>query len=97
MAKNLGRKYAEMSEEERRRFALGEEEGTRELEPELDFDEPRDPEHTGAQYSSPGEEFADPEHRDGMSALLDDEQHKRAVEKVRREGTEAESDQPNDA
>lgn len=97
MAKNLGRKYAEMTEEERRRFALAEEEGTRELEPELDFNEPRDPEHTGSQYSSPGEEFADPEHRDGMSALLDDAQHKRAVDERRRGTTEPESDQQDNA
>jgi hypothetical protein len=79
MAKNLGRKYAAMSEDERRRFALEEDEGTRELPPEVAFDDPRDPEHTGSQFASPREEFADPEHRDGMSAQLDDEQHERAV------------------
>jgi hypothetical protein len=33
----------------------------------------------GPQFSSIGEEVADPEHRDGMSALLDDEQHEEAV------------------
>jgi hypothetical protein len=79
MAKNLGRKYAAMSEDERRRFALEEDEGTRELPSEVAFDDPRDPEHTGSQFASPREEFADPEHRDGMSAQLDDEQHERAV------------------
>lgn len=77
MAKNLGRKYATMSEDERRQFALEEEEGTRELPAELAFDEPRKAE--GQHYASPREEIADPEHRDGMGALLDDEQHKRAV------------------
>jgi hypothetical protein len=79
MAKNLGREYATMSEDERRRFALEEDEGTRELPPEVNLEEPRDEEHRARQYASPREEFADPEHRDGMSALLDDEQHQKAV------------------
>jgi hypothetical protein len=79
MAKNLGRKYATMSEEERRRFALEENEGAGELPTDLDFEEPRDLEHMGQQFASLREEVADPEHRDGMSALLDDEQHERAV------------------
>ena len=47
MAKNLGRKYATMSEDERRRFAMEEEEGTRELPAELSFEDPRDEEKTG--------------------------------------------------
>jgi hypothetical protein len=47
MAKNLGRKFATMSEDERRRFALEEEEGTRELPAELSFDEPRDEDAVG--------------------------------------------------
>jgi hypothetical protein len=81
MAKNLGRKYAAMNEDERRRFALEEDEGTRELPPELSLDEPRDEDRMGAHYSSIREEVADPEHRDGLSALLDDEQHQRAVQK----------------
>jgi len=79
MTKNLGRKFAAMSEEERRDFALVEDEGPRDPPAELAFDEPRDPDHTGSQFPSPREEFADPEHRDGMSAQLDDEQHQRAV------------------
>jgi hypothetical protein len=33
----------------------------------------------GSQYSSLSEEVADPEHRDGMSAALDDEEHQRNV------------------
>ena len=49
MAKNLGRKFATMSDDERRRFALEEEEGTRELPAELSFDEPRDEEKLGEQ------------------------------------------------
>jgi hypothetical protein len=85
MAKNLGRKFATMSEDERRRFALEEEEGTQEHPAELAFEEPRNEENMGPGYSSIRQEVADPEHRDGMSAQLDDEQHKRAVEKEKKE------------
>jgi hypothetical protein len=84
MAKNLGRKYAAMSEDERRRFTLEEDEGTRELPPELSLDEPRDEDRMGAHFSSIRQEVADPEHRDGLSALLDDEQHERAVQEQAR-------------
>jgi hypothetical protein len=91
MAKNLGRKYATMSEDERRRFALEEDEGTRELPPEVTLEEPRIEEHMGQHYASPREEFADPEHRDGLSALLDDEQHKRAVQEAAARGEGAEN------
>jgi hypothetical protein len=95
MAKNLGRKYAAMSEDERRRFALEEDEGTRELPSEVTLEEPRVEEHMGQHYASPREEFADPEHRDGMSALLDDEQHQRAVQEqaARRKPVEDSSDE----
>jgi hypothetical protein len=79
MAKNLGRKYATMTEDERRQFALEEEEGTRELPAELAFDEPRNEDRMGQHYPNAREEVADPEHRDGLSAQLDDEQHQRAV------------------
>ena len=92
MAKNLGRKFATMSDDERRRFALEEEEGTRELPAELSFDEPRDEDKMGEQFSSIHEEVADPEHRDGMSALLDDAGHQRAVEQAAKRNPEAESD-----
>jgi hypothetical protein len=84
MAKNLGRKFATMSEDERRRFALEEEEGTREHPAELDFEEPRNEENMGPGYSSIRQEVADPEHRDGMSAQLDDEQHEKAVKKEKK-------------
>ncbi|HEX5575895.1 MAG TPA: hypothetical protein VFX42_08490 [Gemmatimonadales bacterium] len=84
MAKNLGRKYATMSEDERRRFSLEDEEGTRELPSELSLDEPRDEDRMGAHFSSIKQEVADPEHRDGLSASLDDEQHERAVQKQAR-------------
>jgi hypothetical protein len=88
MAKNLSRKYATMSDDERRRFALEEDESSTELPAELSFEEPRKEENMGQQFSSIREEVADPEHRDGMSALLDDAQHERAV----REGSQEESD-----
>jgi hypothetical protein len=86
MAKNLGRKYATMQEDERRKFTLEEEEGSRELPAELAFDEPRNEERMGQHYASPREEVADPEHRDGLSAQLDDEAHQRAVRKTATRG-----------
>jgi hypothetical protein len=82
MAKNLSRKYATMSEEERHRFRVEESEGTTDRPDDLDFEEPRESE--GPQFASIKEEFADPEHRDGLSAQLDDESHRRAVEKAAR-------------
>jgi hypothetical protein len=47
MAKNLGRKFATMSEDERRRFALEAEEGTDDRPAELAFDEPRNEDNKG--------------------------------------------------
>jgi hypothetical protein len=82
MAKNLGRKYATMTEDERNRFRVEESEGVKDRADDLDFEEPRAAE--GAQFASPSEEFADPEHRDGLSAVLDDEGHRRAVEEEAR-------------
>ena len=79
MARNLSRKFATMSENERTRFELEESEGTKDRPVELDFEEPRDPERMGAHYANPKEEIADSEHRDGMAALLDDEAHDLAV------------------
>jgi hypothetical protein len=79
MAKNLGRKYGTMTEEERRQFALEEDEGTRELPPEVTLEEPRNEDRMGQHFATPSEECADPEHRDGMGALLDDQQHEKAV------------------
>ncbi len=84
MAKNLSRKFATMSEEERLRFAQEEGEGTSDRPTELDFEEPRDGDHMGQHYASPKEEVADPEHRDGLAAQLDDKQHDRAVRKQAR-------------
>jgi hypothetical protein len=80
MAKNLSREFATMSDDERRRFALQEEEGTDDQAAELEFDNPRKEENMGEHFASLEQEVADPERRDGMSAQLDDEQHERAVE-----------------
>lgn len=63
---------------------MEESEGVKDRPDELDFEEPRDPEHMGPQFASLKEEVADPEHRDGMAALLDDEQHERAVREAAR-------------
>jgi hypothetical protein len=84
MAKNLGRDFATMSEEERRRFALEEAVGSDEAPEELDLEDPRDEDHMGRHYASPSDEIADPEHRDGLSATLDDKQHEREVAKAER-------------
>lgn len=82
MAKNLSRKYATMSEDERHRFRIEEGEGVNDPPDDLDFEEPRESE--GPQFGSIKEEFADPEHRDGLGAQLDDESHRRAVEAIAR-------------
>lgn len=79
MARNLSRKFATMSEEERLRFAQKESGSTDDRPAELDFEEPRDGDHMGPHFASLKEEVSDPEHRDGMAALLDDEAHERAV------------------
>ncbi len=84
MAKNLSRKFATMTEEERLQFARVESEGTDDRPTELDFEEPRDEENMGPGFSSVKQEVADPEHRDGMAALLDDEAHERAVQEQTR-------------
>ena len=72
MAKNLGREYATMDEDERRRFEM-EAGNTGDSAPsELDFEDPRE---------EPGGVGED---RDGASALLDDEAHRRAVERLKK-------------
>ena len=73
MAKNLSRKYATMTEDERRQFALGRK-ATRAA-----GDAIRGAPEAEGPLASPREEIADPEHRDGLSALLDEEAHRRAV------------------
>jgi hypothetical protein len=80
MAKNLGRQFATMTEDERRRFALEHPEAVDDLPAELEFDDPRDEDRMGRQYSSLQAEVADPEHWDGMSPQLDDGEHAREIE-----------------
>ena len=66
MAKNIGREYATMSEDERRRFALEEEAGDPASETELDFEEPRDEDKMGRHHPHPraeGEAAANPDER----------------------------------
>lgn len=85
MAKNLGREFATMSEDERRKFALQPPDADQEEQPEeLALDNPRNEDRMGRHYASPKDETADPDSRDGASALLDDEQH---AERVREEGS----------
>jgi hypothetical protein len=93
MAKNLGREYATMSEEERRRFAMEEESGDQENPTQLDFDDPRREDGMGEHFSSLNQEIADPEHRDGLSADLDDQQHQRAVREEATRGKCAEDEE----
>lgn len=82
MAKNLSRKYATMSKDDRNRFRVEESEGVKDRPEDLDFDEPREKE--GPQFASVKAEFADPGHRDGLGAVLDDAAHRKAVEKAAR-------------
>jgi hypothetical protein len=84
MAKNLARDFATMSDEERRRFALEEPAAGDDAPEELDLEDPRDEDRMGRHYASPSDEVADPEHRDGLSATLDDKQHEREVAKADR-------------
>ena len=70
MAENLGGKFATMSEEERRRFALEQDRTDQEQTGELEFDDPRS-DHTRTK--------ADQEDRDGPGALVDDRQHEERV------------------
>jgi hypothetical protein len=80
MAKNLGREFATMTEDERRRFALEHPEEADERPAELELDDPRDEDRMGRQYPSLHAEVADPEHRDGLSAQLDDKEHEQEIE-----------------
>ena len=73
-----------MSEEERRRFAQEESEGTDDRPTELDFDEPRDGDNMGPGFSSLKQEVSNPDNRDGAAAMLDDEAHEQAVREQRR-------------
>ena len=89
MARNLGREFATMTDDERRRFELKQRASAGEMPEEaaadeLDMEDPRDSEPTGSRYATPSDEVADPDARDGEAALLDDEAHVRAVEAGRK-------------
>jgi hypothetical protein len=84
MAKNLGREFATMSEDERRRFALEHPDKTEDVPAELEFDDPRDKDKMGRQYPTLEAEVADPANRDGMSAQVDDDEHERKIEEGNR-------------
>ena len=75
MARNISRDYATMDEDERRRFAQLPNEG--EAPEELDLEEPRDESGQGHSQIDQEREAADPEHRDGMAAELDDARHEK--------------------
>jgi len=76
MARNLGKTFATMNEDERNRLAgKG---GEQDAGGALAFDDPRDADRMGRHYADPAEETADPEARDGQAANLDDEAHERA-------------------
>jgi hypothetical protein len=81
MAKNVGREFGTMDDEQRRKFAV-EAEASKAKDLELDFDDPRDDDNMGPGHQTLGAEIADPEHRDGAAAQLDDRAHADAVRKV---------------
>ena len=70
MAENLGGRFATMSEDERRRFALEHGRAAEGEAAELAFDDPR---------NDPGRTKANLEDRDGTGALVDGEQHEKRV------------------
>ena len=95
MARNQSRTYATMSEDERRRFAR-EQSGTDTPE-QLEFGDPRNEDTMGKQYATPGDEVADPEERDGMSALLDDAEHERRVARQEKKAPDSHDSGPDAA
>jgi hypothetical protein len=81
MGENLGRRFAEMSEEERRRYALEQDKAaearqTDEVDQELEFGEPR---------HDPGRTRANLEDKDGTGALVNEEEHARRVREQARD------------
>lgn len=89
--KNMSRKFATMTDEERLRFeqeqgetAAGE--SNDEASDELEMGDPRDADRMGRHYADPAAEVADPDARDGAAAELDDRSHEQAVERQRRAG-----------
>lgn len=87
--KNLSRKFATMTDDERRRFeqeqgqtAAGDENEA--AADEVELDDPRTEDQTGRRYATLDAEVADPDARDGEAATLDDAAHRRAVEAQRK-------------
>jgi len=87
--KNLGRKFATMTDEERRRFeqeqgrtAAGDENEA--AADELEVENPRDGDRMGRHFADLDAEVADPDARDGEAATLDDAAHRRRVEAERK-------------
>jgi hypothetical protein len=89
MARNHGREFATMTDDERRRFALAQG-GTaagpsgEDAADELDLEDPGAGDTTGRIYARPADEVADRDARDGEAALLDDAAHARNVEAQRK-------------
>lgn len=88
MARNHGREFATMTDDERRRFELargGSASGVsgEEAADGLDLEDPRDAHTSGRTYATPSDEVANPDARDGEAALLDDQAHVRNVEAQR--------------
>jgi hypothetical protein len=80
MARNISQDYATMDEDERRRF--GQRAPNGEGPSELDFTEPRDADNQGHSQVAEEVEAADPEHRDGLAAQLDDTSHEKGVRRT---------------
>jgi hypothetical protein len=70
-SENLGSKFAQMSEEERRRYALEQDDPVEAPGDELELEDPRR-DHTRTK--------ADQSDRDGAAAQLDERQHERRVD-----------------
>lgn len=85
MARNKGKTFATMNEDERNQLSGSG--GEQDEGGALAFDDPRDADRVGRHYATPSDESADPDARDGAAADLDDESHDRAV--VRRGVTAA--------
>ena len=82
MARNISQDYATMDEDERRRFAQRAPGGDAPVE--LNFTEPRNEENQGHSQVDQEAEEADPEHRDGLAAQLDDAAHERRARRRER-------------
>ena len=87
--KNMSRKFAMMTDEERLRFeqeqgetAAGE--SNDEASDELELGDPRDQERGGRQFADPDEDARQADARDGQAALLDDRSHDEHVDAQRR-------------